>query len=70
MPLRNRLAVIASAAAVFAAGVTALTTAHADHQPVIVVPGRPDVPVIIDGVDATGACTGRVLPRASSLGRC
>jgi hypothetical protein len=29
--------------------------AHADNQPVVVVPGRPGVPVIINGVDATGA---------------
>jgi hypothetical protein len=29
--------------------------AYADNQPVVVVPGRPGVPVIINGVDATGA---------------
>lgn len=29
--------------------------ARADHQPVIVVPGRPDQPVIINGYDARGA---------------
>lgn len=29
--------------------------ALADHQPVLVVPGRPGVPVMIDGYDATGA---------------
>ncbi|HML12866.1 MAG TPA: hypothetical protein VK456_06140 [Xanthobacteraceae bacterium] len=31
------------------------TAAYADSQPVVVVPGRPDVPVIINGADATGA---------------
>jgi hypothetical protein len=29
--------------------------AYADNEPVIVVPGRPGVPVIIHGMDATGA---------------
>ena len=29
--------------------------AYADNQPVIVVPGRPGVPVLINGIDATGA---------------
>ena len=29
--------------------------ARADHRPVIVVPGRADVPVFIDGVEASGA---------------
>jgi len=29
--------------------------ACADNQPVVVVPGRPGVPVIINGTDATGA---------------
>jgi hypothetical protein len=29
--------------------------ARADHQPVIALPGNPQVPVIIDGVDASGA---------------
>jgi hypothetical protein len=33
----------------------AISPAHADHQPVIVVPGRSDVPVMINGVDARGA---------------
>lgn len=28
---------------------------HADHQPLFVVPGRADVPVIIDGYDASWA---------------
>ena len=31
------------------------TMAYADNEPVIVVPGRPGVPVIINGVDVTGA---------------
>jgi len=26
--------------------------AHADHAPALVIPGRPDVPVVIDGQDA------------------
>lgn len=30
-------------------------SARADNEPVVVVPGRPGVPVIIQGVDATGA---------------
>jgi hypothetical protein len=30
-------------------------TASADNQPVVVIPGRPGVPVIINGTDATGA---------------
>src|ERR1041385_5872603 len=30
-------------------------TAYADNEPVVVVPGRPGVPVIIHGADATGA---------------
>jgi hypothetical protein len=29
--------------------------AYADHAPAVVIPGRPGVPVIINGVDATGA---------------
>lgn len=35
--------------------IAAGTAAYADSEPVIVVPGRPDVPVIIHGADATGA---------------
>ena len=31
------------------------TPVYADNEPVVVVPGRPDVPVIIQGADATGA---------------
>jgi hypothetical protein len=30
-------------------------TAHADHRPVIAVPGHPQVPAIVDGVDASYA---------------
>jgi hypothetical protein len=30
-------------------------SAYADNEPVVVVPGRPGVPVIIHGIDATGA---------------
>jgi hypothetical protein len=33
----------------------AFASARADHQPVIAWPGNPQVPVIIDGVPATGA---------------
>jgi hypothetical protein len=33
----------------------ASAAAYADNEPVVVVPGRPGVPVIIHGVDATGA---------------
>src|SRR4051812_7131293 len=55
MPRRTCVSVIVSAAAALCAlGMTALM-ARADHQPIIVVPGRPDVPVIIDGIDARGA---------------
>ena len=35
--------------------VAAVSPARADHQPVIVVPGRSDVPVMVHGVDARGA---------------
>ncbi|HET9902325.1 MAG TPA: hypothetical protein VFQ27_01300 [Xanthobacteraceae bacterium] len=40
--------------AAFAAAI-GLPAAHAQFEPVIAVPGRPDVPVIINGYDATGA---------------
>jgi hypothetical protein len=33
----------------------ASASAYADNEPVVVVPGRPGVPVIIHGLDATGA---------------
>jgi len=46
--------VLLIAAAGFA-GVLAAPCARADHQPAIVVPGRPDVPIIVDGVDVRGA---------------
>src|SRR5829696_2547079 len=36
-------------------GAVVVSPARADHQPVIVVPGRSDVPVMINGVDARGA---------------
>ena len=39
----------------FAAGILCATPARADHQPVIVVPGNPSTPVIIDGQDASWA---------------
>jgi hypothetical protein len=35
--------------------VLASAPAYADNQPVVVIPGRPGVPVIINGADATGA---------------
>jgi hypothetical protein len=38
-----------------AAGILCAAPAHADHQPVIAVPGHPATPVIIDGQDATWA---------------
>lgn len=31
------------------------TPVYADNEPVVVIPGRPGVPVIINGADATGA---------------
>jgi hypothetical protein len=37
------------------AAVLAALPARADHQPAIVVPGRPDVPIIVDGVVVNGA---------------
>src|SRR4051812_32757017 len=39
----------------FAAGIFYTAPAHADHQPVIAVPGNPTTPPIIDGHDASGA---------------
>jgi hypothetical protein len=36
-----------------ASGALGLAVAHADHAPVIVIPGRPGVPVIINGYDAS-----------------
>jgi len=43
------------AAAGLLLGAVATVTARADHQPVIVVPGKPGVPVIVDGIDVSGA---------------
>lgn len=37
------------------AAVVAATTAHADSGPVIVIPSRPGIPVVINGVDASYA---------------
>jgi len=42
-------------AALALGAVAASRPAAADNEPVIVVPGRPGVPVMINGVDATGA---------------
>jgi len=36
-------------------GIGGAGNAHADHAPAIVVPGKPGVPVIINGRDASGA---------------
>jgi hypothetical protein len=36
-----------------AIGILYATPAHADHQPVIAVPGNPTTPIIIDGRDAS-----------------
>ena len=50
---------MAPRARIFLLGIAGLlfagTAAYADNEPVIVIPGRPGVPVIINGVDATGA---------------
>jgi len=37
------------------AAVLCVPAARADHQPAIVVPGRADVPIIVDGVVVNGA---------------
>jgi hypothetical protein len=50
MAQRARILFIGIAGLLFASA-----SACADSQPVVVVPGRPGVPVIINGVDATGA---------------
>jgi hypothetical protein len=50
MVLRWGLVILSVIASIFGVGV-----ARADHAPSIVVPGRPDVPVIINGRDARGA---------------
>lgn len=50
MAHRTRILLVGIAGLLFAGA-----SAYADNQPVVVVPGRPGVPVIINGVDATGA---------------
>lgn len=50
----SRIATLATTLAV-AVTVAPQVRAGADTEPVIVVPGRPGIPVIINGVDATGA---------------
>ena len=66
----NRTFAAACTACVVAA--LAATSAAADHRPVIAVPGRADVPVVINGMPATGALVtgdwglyapGRVVPQ-------
>lgn len=47
-----RIAAVTIAIAV-AAAVMAADAARADHEPAYVVPGRPDVPVMINGYDAS-----------------
>jgi hypothetical protein len=44
-----------SCAGMVLAWLAASVAAQADHQPVIAIPGNVQVPVIIDGVDASGA---------------
>jgi hypothetical protein len=50
---------MAQRARIFVFGIAGLlltgASAYADNEPVVVVPGRPGVPVIIHGIDATGA---------------
>ncbi len=55
MACRARLIATFGIAGLLAVGVAGIAPARADHQPVIAVPGKPGVPVIINGVDATGA---------------
>ena len=50
MAYRARILLLGIAGLLFAGH-----AAHAASEPVIVVPGRPGVPVIINGVDATAA---------------
>jgi hypothetical protein len=54
MGSRARIKQIIAVAGVLA-GALGASPARADHQPVIVVPGKPGVPVVIDGVEASGA---------------
>ena len=51
MKVRNRIA----ASAVVVACLVGASAARADHRPVIALPGNPQVPVVINGVVATGA---------------
>jgi hypothetical protein len=51
MPNMNRL--VALAVGALTSGLVAVTAAQADHRPVIAVPGHPQVPAIVDGVDAS-----------------
>ena len=50
---RRRYRLTVASCAVALATICAPPLARADHGPVIVVPGRPDVPVMINGVDAS-----------------
>jgi hypothetical protein len=50
MAPRARIAFLVFAGLMFAG-----VAAHADNQPVVVIPGKPGVAVIINGTDATGA---------------
>jgi hypothetical protein len=40
-------------AAFMATALVGMAAARADHRPVIAVPGHPDVPAVVDGVDAS-----------------
>ena len=51
MPFMNRL--IAVAAGALTSALVAVTVAQADHRPVIAVPGHPEVPAFVDGIDAS-----------------
>ena len=53
--MRTHGIIIALAAGIIAAGIIYAAPAHADHQPVIAVPGKSRVPVIINGHDASWA---------------
>ena len=66
----ERIAVSGAAAVI--GGLAYMSLAAADHRPVIAVPGNPQVPVIVEGVDATDAvivgewglyAPGRIAPR-------
>ena len=51
MPFMNRL--IAVVAGALTSALVAVTVAQADHRPVIAVPGHPEVPAFVDGIDAS-----------------